>query len=272
MRPIPSAPLPEWLRSARHLLQTHRLGQSLLYLPQTDSTNALAQQWLQDGAPEGGCVVTDDQTAGRGRSGRRWLSEPDANLTFSAIVRPDLPLQDWPLVGLAVAVAVARTLESFLGGRCVRVKWPNDVLIEGRKAAGILLESSRDARGTPHLIVGVGVNVNQAGFPDEIGQRATSLYRETGTLQPREAVFALLIDTLEQMIGLCAGNGISLLLRLYTARLYALGETVTFYQTGAEAPVQGRLLGLSANGALRISTEEGEKAYHAGELTTHAPA
>lgn len=225
---------------------------------------------MREGAPEGACVVTDDQFAGRGRAGRVWHADPATNLTLSLILRPRLPRTDWPIAGLAAAVAVARTLERFAPDTPALVKWPNDVLLGGRKVAGLLLETVRtDEADAPALIVGIGLNVNQARFPDDIEARATSLHGVTGHPQDRGEVFAALLNTLEPLLNLCVGSGVGLLLRLYAARLDGLGGTVTFYETASSLPVRGRLTGLTPTGALQIATEEGLRTFHAGDLTTH---
>ncbi len=138
------------------------------------STQALARAWAETGAPEGAVVLADHQTEGRGRRGRAWTAPPGTALLFSVILRPRLPVVRWPEIPLAAGCAVAEALER-AAGVTAALKWPNDVLVAGRKLAGILAEG---VAGTPPLVVlGVGVNVSQgeADWPPDLAGRARSL-------------------------------------------------------------------------------------------------
>lgn len=251
-------------------LTTHTLGQQLHYVAQTLSTNTLAVQLAQHGAPAGTLVITDHQSGGRGRMGRAWQTAPGANLTFSLIVRPVAPLANWPFVGFAAAVAVARTLEQHAPGSVARVKWPNDVLLDKRKVCGFLLETARAADTLHSLVVGIGVNVNQQAFSGDVAGRATSLRLITGQRHDRTRLLAALLNAFEPLLGLCAGDGIDALLTLYSARLDALGEQVVFYETDTSLPVAGRLAGLASTGDLLLETASGMRTFRAGDLTTRS--
>jgi BirA family biotin operon repressor/biotin-[acetyl-CoA-carboxylase] ligase len=154
-------------------------GIAIRWYPLVDSTNDVARVWAGEGAMEGSVVVADEQTAGRGRRGAVWVCPAGEGLAFSQILRPSMPRALWPRLALIAGLAVAKTLEIL--GLAAEVKWPNDVLLEGKKVAGILVESSGDA-----VIVGVGLNVNVEGFPEEIADTATSLLRATGQEQDRK--------------------------------------------------------------------------------------
>ncbi len=271
MRATSPTLLPGWLAACRDALETNTLGHPVCFLARTDSTNKQAALWVRAGAPDGALVIADDQQAGRGRAGRVWTVEPGANLTFSAIVRPPLPLALWPLVGFAAALAVARTVEACAPALTALVKWPNDVLVDGRKIAGLLLETARAERGDGALVVGIGLNVNQTDFPGLDAARVTSLALAAGREFDRGEVLRTLLETLETMLDLCGAEGRALLFNLYTARLANLGEEVTFFETATSQPVQGRLAGLTDAGALRIDTAEGPRTFHAGDLTSHQP-
>lgn len=144
-----------------------------------DSTNDVARQWATEGAADGSVVCAVEQTAGRGRRGAAWLCPPGEGLAFSQILRPTMPKALWPRLALVAGLAVAKVLESH--GIAAEVKWPNDVLVDGRKIAGILVEAVGDA-----VIVGIGLNVNVRDFPDELNDTATSLLRETGQSMDRQ--------------------------------------------------------------------------------------
>lgn len=164
-------------------------GIEVRWYPLVDSTNDVARLWAVEGAASGSVVVADEQTAGRGRRGAVWVCPAGEGLAFSQVLRPSMPRALWPRLALIAGLAVAKTLEKY--GVAAEVKWPNDVLFDGKKMAGILVESTDDA-----VIVGVGLNVNVADFPEEIADTATSLLRETG--QEMDRIF--LLEQLAQSI------------------------------------------------------------------------
>ena len=145
------------------------------------STNDIALAMARSGAPEGTVVIARSQTKGRGRRGRNWHSKPDESVIMSVILRPDLPVSRHSELAFAAGVAVAECLQHKCGLRPV-LKWPNDVLVNGRKIAGILIESERRA-----AIVGIGVNVLQDSFPDDIAATATSVAREWASAPPAQS-------------------------------------------------------------------------------------
>jgi BirA family biotin operon repressor/biotin-[acetyl-CoA-carboxylase] ligase len=161
------------------------IAPSIVRRAAVDSTQRVAFALAATGAADRTVVVADTQTAGRGRRGRTWHDEPGASLLASIVVRPHLAVGELPKLSLTTAVAVADAIET-LAGPSVRVKWPNDVLVGGRKIAGILLESRMGP--TPLVVVGIGINVGQRGFPPELAATATSVRIETGRAIERETV------------------------------------------------------------------------------------
>ena len=148
------------------------IGEPRRILAECASTNDEAAAWARQGAPEGAVVIADAQTRGRGRQGRSWHSPPGAALYFSTVLRPKLPLPKLPPLTLAVGVALAETVTAL--GVPARLKWPNDVLVEGKKLAGILTESATQGGRLEHVIVGIGVNLSVEEFPQ--GVNAISLH------------------------------------------------------------------------------------------------
>ena len=144
---------------------------SILRLGRVASTQAVAFALAADGAPDRTVVVAESQAAGRGRRGRAWLDEPGASLLTSIVLRPRLAPAQLPALSFTAAVAVAEALAA-VAGLAPRLKWPNDVLVDGRKIAGILLESRLDP--SPLVVLGIGINVRQRTFPADVGDRATS--------------------------------------------------------------------------------------------------
>ena len=191
---------PDLLRTA--LPEGTVLGRQILVFEETDSTNDLAARAGQDFLPEGWVVFAESHRAGRGTSGRRWISPPRQNLLFSVLLRPvGVPVPRWPELTFCAALAVAEAAERVTGA-AARIKWPNDVLLGGRKVAGILLEShQRQAPG--FVVLGIGLNVLQraADFDPAIRDRAGSLAMAAvdGRLLRREQVAALVLARLDDV-------------------------------------------------------------------------
>lgn len=185
----------------RQALQTRVIGRHLHYLPVVSSTNTTARELGRQGAPEGTVVVADAQTAGRGQAGKVWISPPERNLYVSVLLRPSLPPSQAPLISLLAAVALVDVLrqEGAAGG----IKWPNDVLLQGRKVGGILTEMETDGHAVRFVVVGIGVNVNmtQAELNCALGpiaSTATSVRAALGREVCREALLASLLQSLER--------------------------------------------------------------------------
>jgi len=214
------------------------------------STNDEVFRRADEGAREGLIVVADVQTAGRGRRGRTWWDAPGQSLAFSLLLRPTLPLPRCPLLALAMACSVAEAVE-LLTGAPAAVKWPNDVLHQGRKLCGILAESRTGGQAGPVLVIGTGVNVNQstADFPAEIEALATSLriVAEGKAFDPQE-VLRVILARFEPYLALSRdGDGEALLDRV-TSRLPAVGTAVTVRSAGRI--FEGTIQGFTESGAL----------------------
>ncbi|MEA3211674.1 MAG: BirA family transcriptional regulator [Chthoniobacter sp.] len=165
---------------------------------ETDSTNNLASQCGRDGAAAGVAIFAERQNAGRGRFGRRWESASHRGLWFSLVLRPHLPLAQWPRLTTWAAVSIAAALDQSTGCRTA-IKWPNDVYLGGRKVAGILVESGTDTAGQPFAVLGIGVNVNHEShdFPAELAEKAGSLRIARGRPLDRTAVAVAILLELE---------------------------------------------------------------------------
>lgn len=249
-------------------LETMRFGRTLRILTETGSTNADALAWAEHVAPEGAVVLAERQTAGRGRFDRVWESNPGENLTFSVVLRPRLSSQWYGLIGIAAAVAVADCLQHVASLSEPRIKWPNDILIGGRKCCGILPES-RMASGAHHpaVALGIGINVNQVGFSASIRPTATSLYLETGEPVDRQDLLVRLLLELEAIYDTLWSGDAGTVRARYVERLLGLQEDVTLHTTRDGSTVVGRLVGINEFGALRLLIAQEERTFHAGELT-----
>ncbi len=261
----PSSSLP-LLDEVKVLLQTKRFGRALRGYTTLGSTNTAAMRWAEEGASEGSVVVTDYQTAGRGRHGRTWQGAPGQNLMLSVVLRPLLPPAQLNLITLAASVAIAEAIERFASPLTAAIKWPNDVLLEGYKCCGMLLESTLSSRNTVTVILGIGLNVNQPSFPAELEHKATSLLLQTGRRTSRAALLADLLGRLEQYYDTLTQDEAAIR-DAYLARLFGVGRATTLHHTDQETAIPGIILGITDTGALRLKTAKGIRTFHAGEVT-----
>lgn len=247
--------------------ELHFLGVPVERHASLGSTNDEALRRAMEGAPEGVVVLAEVQTAGRGRQGRAWNDVPGASLAFSVLLKPSLSLPRLPLLALAMACSVAEAAEA-VTGRKHSVKWPNDVLFEGRKVCGILAESRSGSDGRPVLVIGTGVNVNHRleDFPQEFRQRATSLREAGGEYLNPESVLAAVLERFERYVTLARDRGADALRDAVIDRLPAPGTTVAVRR--GDDRVEGVVEGITETGALRFRERGHDEAIvlAAGEL------
>jgi BirA family biotin operon repressor/biotin-[acetyl-CoA-carboxylase] ligase len=213
-----------------------------------DSTQDIAFALAGAGAADGTAVAAESQRAGRGRRGRIWRDEPGASLLCSIVVRPRVPVAQWPLLSLVAGVAVSCALER-AAGVASRLKWPNDVTVDGRKIAGILLESRPATAGA--VVVGIGINVAQDRFPPELESTATSVRLVTGRSASREALLEILLEEFSGWRRRLEVEGFGPVRDAWKARSATLGAIV---RAGA---VTGRATDLDETGALVIADLDG---------------
>ena len=251
-----------------NLLASLPLG-GVRYFSTLGSTNDLAKRWASAGAADLSLVVADEQTAGRGRLGRRWLTLPEAALAFSLVIKPtSLEPDDSHLPRLAAlgALAVCDALNAALPPVLpAQIKWPNDVLAERRKLAGVLVEARWQGEHLADAILGIGINVAPESVPppEELDFPATCVETAVGNPVDRwELLRAVLLKLLEWRQRLDSDD----LVRAWERRLAFRGEWVRLLQEGAPA-LEGQVLGLHPDGALRLRLRSGEvAAFSAGEL------
>ena len=255
----------------KNLLQTDRFGRSVRFFDTLESTNSEAMNWAHENGPEGALVWTEFQTAGRGRQGRSWSASYAKNLLFSLILRPTFPTTHWGVVTVAASLAVAQTIDHFLSPVTASIKWPNDVLLEGRKCCGILTETittGHDDTSHKPLVLGIGINVNQDQFPQELETKATSLLLESGRHIPRTEFLAKLIETLECLYDSLQSDQRQDIIEAYQARMAYLHRKTCLRFSGQLESIEGIIQGISPTGALRFETADGERIFHAGEVTS----
>ena len=233
-----------------------KFGSTLLQYDRVSSTNDLARELAASGADEGTCVLAREQTAGRGRQGRSWSSPAGEGLYLSLILRPEIRVAWSPVITLAGAVAVAETLR-FPFGLPTDIKWPNDVLVSGRKLCGILVESAIEGERLDYAVMGIGVNLGQASFPAEIADTATSLLIETGRSVPAEVFIVPLLERLEYWYRTATTNPDRCIARWEELSSYARGCPVRI--ESIEGAIEGITDGLASSGALIVELANGEK-------------
>ena len=250
-------------------LSTDRFGHAMRGYEEVGSTNERAAQWATAGAPEGAVVVTEYQSEGRGRHGRTWDAHKGQNLMFSVVLRPTLAPDRLSLLTVAAGVAVAETLDNFVSPHRATLKWPNDVLLEGRKTCGMLLESSlAPPNGESVVVLGVGLNVNQTTFPDALTDIATSLRLTTGRPVPRAELLARLLLALEHRYDAVQEGEADAVCAAFEDRLLALHDQRTLRVPQTDQTLTGTVEGITDTGALRLRTAKGPTTVHAGDVTT----
>ena len=234
------------------------------------STNTEVARLAGEGAEEGLAVVADEQTAGRGRLQRAWSSPKGAGLYFSILLRPKLAPDRWPLITFVAALATGDALREASQVQ-TDIKWPNDLLANERKICGILAEAIETPTGRA-VVLGIGINLTQQAFPDELVDIATSVANESGRAAEREAILATLLQALARWYSLLQeSDGAEKITAAWSSRSsWAIGKLVQV-TNGAET-LQGRTRGIENDGALRLETAQGIQLIRAGDVTSVRPA
>lgn len=247
-------------------LSTSRLGHRILLYEETASTNTVAMKLSKQGVQEGTLVLAEAQTKGRGRMGRSWYSPKGLNLYLSLVLRPSCAARVVPWVGLTAAVALAKTIKEE-SGLSAKVKWPNDIEISKRKAAGILTEAVINLGQVESLILGIGVNLNtdEKDFLPELHSTATSIKIESGQHVDRIRFLQQLLATLEAWYGTFLQSSYDEIRRAYLAHFELFGQPVRIQQ--ADTVIRGTITGISPEGALGLRRSDGQEiTVHSGDV------
>lgn len=238
---------------------------TILQFDSLDSTNTEALNQARRGADEGLCVVARQQTAGRGRHGRTWISEEDAGLYFSFVVRPTLENKFLPLITLMTAVAVFDVLTEFYALK-PDIKWANDIHVGDKKIGGILAEMTETKKGLA-IVVGIGINLKSSNFPPELKNLATSIEAETGQNPNVENLLEFLTEKLANFYQLLQSEGGAEKIRREWAKRSSYFEGKRVVVKLANESFAGTTRGIEENGALRVETSNGEvKIVQAGDV------
>lgn len=247
-------------------MKTRYMGHPIYFYAETDSTNNRIRQLAVEGATEGTLAVAEVQTMGRGRRGKQWSSPVGSGAWFSLLLRPDIPPAEASVLTLLGGLAVCRALEDISGMQPV-IKWPNDILLNGKKLVGILTEMDCEMSQVHFVVLGIGINVNTKAFPPELEEVATSLFLESGKTFSRKLVVQKTMERLEEYYDIfLAAGGFAPLLDEYRRRCVTLGREVTvleeksFLATALDVTPEGELL-------VRRSDTGEEMVIYSGEVS-----
>ena len=246
----------------------NRLGSCFVRFDAVSSTNDVAKELAASGANEGVCVIAREQTAGRGRQGKSWSSPPGEGLYLSLILRPRTEPSGAAIITLAAAVAVAETLRLDFQV-AADIKWPNDVLVRGRKICGILVEAAIEGGRLQYAVMGIGVNIAQKLFPQGIENYATSLLLETGRAILLEDFIEVMLPKLNDWYHAAMSRPDQVIARW--EELSSFGRDCSVRIESSEGAVEGVTRGLAATGALIVELSNGERReIVAGEVSVRA--
>jgi len=243
------------------------IGREIIYLDSATSTNDVAGEvGRQRENPEGIVVIADTQTCGRGRLGRTWISPPGVNLYFTVLLKPPFAPGEAPFITLSTAVAVAVAVREYTGVTA-EIKWPNDIMINNKKAGGILLESKADRNRVRLLSVGTGLNVNMSlNELGDLAQTATSLMSEKGEPIDRIGLLGVILAEMEKSYKILLSGNKGVLIREWIRLNCTLGREVT--AKGRDRIISGTAENITDDGGLVIRTSSGDvETLNAGEVT-----
>jgi len=252
--------------------KTSIFGKYIYYFPEIDSTNNYAQRLAHEGAPEGTVIISDYQTEGKGRFDRVWKSSKESNILMSFVLRPRLEIERVMRITLAVAEIIISSLENFLNKTKIKnisfsVKWPNDILANGKKIAGILTESSLREKDIVYIIVGIGLNVNQdiSELNNELKGTATSLFAETNQKFSRESLISEIITEFEKQYFNLERTNYDLVLQDWKNRCDHIGQEIEIETH--DTTETGKFIDVTEKGILiHVSEEDEERELVAGTI------
>ncbi len=241
-------------------LLSHRLygtpfARRIYHFFKVDSTNTVAMHLGEEGEPHGAVVLAEEQSAGRGRAGRKWISEKSSGISCSLLLRPAIPTSHAPLLTLVAGLAARDAAAEDLAN-APDIRWPNDLLVRGKKFCGILTEMRAEPDRMHYAVVGIGMNVNQTKMPAEISDIATSLRIETGKVHSRLELLVRLLRHFDRYYNQFLAEGSAPIIRRFSqVSSYAQGKRVRI--TTATESYTGSTAGLEPSGVLRVARDDG---------------
>lgn len=250
----------------KSLLHTDWMAKEVLYFDTIDSTNTKAQELAEKGYPSGTLVVADKQESGKGRRGRSWVSPSGIGIFMTLMIKPDINPNNASMLTLVAALAVAKAITSVTGEEAM-IKWPNDIVVNGKKVCGILTEMNAQFDYINHIVVGIGINVHNESFPEEISQMASSLMIEAGGKRfHRAQIIAETMSYFEQYYDtFLKTQELSALVREYDKLLVNRNKSVRVLDP--KEPFDGKAMGITPKGELIVDTWESRKLVSSGEVS-----
>jgi BirA family transcriptional regulator, biotin operon repressor / biotin---[acetyl-CoA-carboxylase] ligase len=248
------------------VLHTEIIGREIKVFNNLDSTNIKAKELAKEGFPSGTVIIAEEQTAGKGRRGRNWFSPKGSGLWFSLLVRPDISPDRATFLTIIASLAVVEAFEEIAPELNPIIKWPNDIMIKGRKVCGILSELGTEDNNINYAVIGIGINVNQTSFPEELSTKATSLQLVLGRPVDRFGLLQEVLNSFEIYYIRLLEKRFDELLQEWKARLNLTGEKVLI-ENGSDI-YHGRVVDLSSLGELIIEDEDGKiRSFWAGDVS-----
>ena len=245
------------------LLSTRALGRAVNHFEHTlTSTNLVLKDMARQGAPHGCTCLCEMQTAGRGRMDRTWSSPEGQGVWLSVLLRPRMQAEDAPLITFCCALAMAEAVRS-VTGLDAQIKWPNDLVLGGKKLCGILLEMGFDAQGY-YVVAGTGLNVRAGAYPPELAHQATSI-EEHGAVPNRGAIVGKYLAALEDALAAVERDGFAGIAGDFRRTCITLGSQVNVI--GTDAAFTGVAVDVDVTGALLVRTEDGLRRVLAGDVS-----
>lgn len=250
----------------KSLMHTDWVAKEMLYFDTIDSTNTKAQELAEKGYPSGTLVVADKQESGKGRRGRSWVSPSGTGIFMTLMIKPDINPNNASMLTLVAALAVAKAITSVTGEEAL-IKWPNDIVVNSKKVCGILTEMNAQFDYINHIVVGIGINVHNESFPEEISQMASSLMIEAGGKRfHRAQIIAETMSYFEQYYDtFLKTQDLSALVREYDELLVNRNKSVRVLDP--KEPFDGKAMGITPKGELIVDTWESRKLVSSGEVS-----
>lgn len=250
----------------KSLMHTDWVAKEVLYFDTIDSTNIKAQELAEKGYQSGTLVVADKQESGKGRRGRSWVSPSGTGIFMTLMIKPDINPNNASMLTLVAALAVAKAITSVTGEEAL-IKWPNDIVVNGKKVCGILTEMNAQFDYINHIVVGIGINVHNESFPEEISQMASSLMIEAGGKRfHRAQIIAETMSYFEQYYDtFLKTQDLSALVREYDELLVNRNKSVRVLDP--KEPFDGKAMGITPKGELIVDTWESCKLVSSGEVS-----
>ena len=240
-------------------------GQEIYYYDVADSTNIRAKELAEEGHPSGTLVVADRQEAGRGRRGRSWDSPPGTGIFMTLLLKPDMNPNHASMLTLVAAMAVARAISKCANTEAL-IKWPNDIVIGGKKICGILTEMSAQFDFINHIVIGIGINVHNEHFPEEIAETAGSILLQTGKRIRRAELIEQILEQFEHYYAIfMETEDLSGLVKEYNSILVNMNKSVRVLDP--KEPFEGKAMGITKKGELIVDTWESRKMVSSGEVS-----